>query len=82
LESEEELNPVNNSILIEKNYPTDSSKGHFGRYLKEMKKFFDIINEKKKTKDIIDEGNKNYYNVYIYQELPYPPNSNFQKKTF
>ena len=31
------------------------------------------MDEKKKH---IDEEAKQYYNVYVYQELPYPPSTN------
>ncbi len=82
MESKEELKSVEDSILFKKNNPVNGSEKQLELFFKEMKKFFEFINGIRKTRDILDDENKNYYNVYVYKELPYPPNSNFQKKTF
>jgi hypothetical protein len=79
LESKEGLNPVDDSILFKKTNPSNGSDEQFKRGFEEMKKFFDFISGKKKTKNIINKEEKDYYNVYVYQEQPYPPDSIFHK---
>ena len=82
MESEEELKSLEDSILFKKNNPVNGSENQLEVFFKEMKKIFEFINGIRKTRDVLDDEDREYYNVYVYQELPYPPNSNFQKKIF
>ncbi len=53
--------------------PANGSDEQITESLEEICKFFNFIIGKKKTKKINYEEIKQYYNVYVYQELPYPP---------
>ena len=59
--------------------PVNGTDELFDNCLKEIMELFDYTKEKKKKKS--DEEIEEYYNVYVYQVLPYPPGT-FKQKNF
>jgi hypothetical protein len=59
--------------------PVNGSDELLDNSLKEIMKLFDYIKGKKKKRN--DEEIEEYYNVYVYQVLPYPPGT-FKQKNF
>lgn len=76
--SEEFLDDSSERYWKTKN-PANGSYEQTMQCLEEMKKLFDFIFRKKKSKKIDYEEFEQYYNVYVYQELPYPPGTKNRK---
>lgn len=70
----------NNKILtlLEPIRPVNGSDEQVEKSIEEIIKFFDFIRGKKKK--FSNEKILQYYNVYVYQELPYPPGTKREYK--
>ena len=59
------------ATLLEPINPVNGSDEQVEKSIEEIIKFFDFIRGKKKK--LSNKEIEQYYNVYVYQELPYPP---------
>ena len=70
---------IEDSSIMFKNFEDEArSVDYVIREIIDIFKIFEFLSEKKKK--LKEEEINQFYNVYVYQELPYPPGSKFSNK--